>query len=161
MPCIGLCTRTVPYEKVYKMKSTELKKHVMEKCQELGDTDDVDLVKVLNEFIDELDNNKNFERINSMLLSLKKNVSNNTRIELINLIEETIAFVKKARGCWVRSQSILEESQTVKKKIKVFYEKNKKELKNKTGQKEFVKLFYKLISLILLKYGFLSEPNNN
>ena len=72
MPCIGLCTRTVPYEKVYKMKSTELKKHVMEKCQELGDTDDVDLVKVLNEFIDELDNNKNFERINSMLLSLKK-----------------------------------------------------------------------------------------
>ena len=88
-------------------------------------------------------------------------MSNNTRIELINLIEETIAFVKKARGCWVRSQSILEESQTVKKKIKVFYEKNKKELKNKTGQKEFVKLFYKLISLILLKYGFLSEPNNN
>jgi hypothetical protein len=159
MACIGLCTRTCRYREAYKIKSKELKRHVTEKCDELGNIDDIDLVKILDDFILDLDKNTNLERIDKLIQTLQKDDSNELRKELIELILLTIKFVNKARSCCTSSADIVKESQIVKEKIKKFYTHNKKELKNRKGQKEFVKLFYKLISLILLKYGVLTENN--
>ena len=158
MACIGiLCTRTFRYREAYKIKSKELRKYVSEKCEELGNIDDIDLVKMLDEFILDLDKNTNLDRIVNLMRNLEKVESNDLRKQLIDLIILTVKFVNKARSFCVRSEDIIKESQIVKEKIRKFYTQNKKELRNRNGQKEFVKLFYKLISLILLKYGVLIE----
>ena len=153
--------RTARYSEAYKIKSKELKKHVMDKYEELGAIEDVDLLKLLAEFIQELDKNSNLRKTKLTIEKLHKESSNEMRKELLDFLIMTIKLVSVARSCCLSAEtSVTEKSQLIKDKIKAFYLKNKKDLKQKTGQKEFVKLFYKLISLILLKYGILIDTTS-
>jgi hypothetical protein len=163
MACIGQCMRTAKNElaEAYKSKLNELKTHVLSKYSEMEHDDDADLLQMIADFIDELEKNTNLRQLKK-LVEIKKNENENNvlRRGVIEITLTTIEFAQTARGCCVRSEMLVKNSKSIKENIKTFYAKNRPALKTKNGQREFIKLFYKIIPLILLKYGILSENHN-